>query len=85
MPCIVFLCSHFHFVVVDDKRLFELAASCVRDGDNLINCECPTSANLISIGTLTCATQEERFTNRPACPFGCPVCEVRFYNGVVWA
>jgi hypothetical protein len=73
----VLLCSHFHFVVVDDKRLFELAISCVEDGDNIINCECPTtSENLPTIGRLTYAT---------AWTFRCPVCEMRFYNGGVSA
>jgi hypothetical protein len=77
----MFSCSHFHSVVVDDNRLYELAISCVEDGDNLVNCECPTPANLLTIGTLTCATQEERFVNPPACPLQCPVCEVRFIMG----
>jgi hypothetical protein len=55
-------------------RLFDLARTCNED---LEGCECATAENLIDEGIIRCATEDERFTNPPACPYECPICEVR--------
>jgi hypothetical protein len=43
-------------------------------------CECATAEMLLEEGEIRCATIDERFFNPPACPYDCPVCEVRQLN-----